>query len=333
MRLAVVGAGRMGRRHLQVLAEVAEVEVVAVVDTRPEVLAALDDVAPGIRRAEAMEEVLTDVEAILVAASTPAHPVLTAAALEAGRHLLVEKPLALDPAVARRLGDEASRRELVLQVGFWRRFSPPWRVAWKMVRGGSIGRPVMLRFSQWDAAAPPPEFCDPEVSGGLAVDCGIHEFDLAQWLTGDAVTAVRAWGLPTVDPGVEAVGDLDGLVAVLELDGGAVATVDLSRHARYGDDVRTEILGSEGALFVDVLPAGRIRLGTASGMTEPTEGRCDDALAAGLAAQIRAFASAVRGRHVRLPGAEASARATEIALAVAEATRSGDRVEVAEMDG
>ncbi len=331
MRLAVVGAGRMGRRHLQVLADVPEVEVVAAVDPRPEALAALDGIGPGIRRAGALERVLADVEAVLVAASTPAHPPLTATALAADRHVLVEKPLALDPGVARSLGDEASRRELVLQVGFWRRFSPPWRVAWKMVRGGSIGRPVMLRFSQWDAVAPPPEFCDPAVSGGLAVDCGVHEFDLAEWITGDAVTAVWAWGLPTVDPGVEAVGDLDGLVAVLELEGGAVATVDLSRHARYGDDVRTEILGSDGVLFVD--GSGRIRLGTASGMTEPIEGRCDDALAAGLAAQARAFVRGVRGRPVGLPGAEASARATEIAIAVAEATRSGGRVEVVEVGG
>ena len=64
-----------------------------------------------------------------------------------------------------------------------------------------------------------------------------------------------------VEPGVGAAGDLDNLVAVLELDGGAVATVDLSRNARFGDDVRTEVLGSGGAVLVDALPTGRARAG------------------------------------------------------------------------
>ena len=333
LRVAIVGLGRMGRIHLDVLSAIESIEVAAVVDTRPAALAALEGLAPRALRAAEVGTILGEVEAVVVAASTPAHPALVTGILAAGRHVLVEKPLTLDPRVSYDLGRRAAEAGLVLQVGFWRRFSPPWTVAWKLVRSGDVGRPVYLRLSQWDAVAPPAEFCDPRVSGGLAVDCGVHEFDLAEWLTGTRVTAVTAWALPGVDPAVAAVGDLDNLVAVLEMEGGVVATVDLSRNARYGDDVRSEILASEGAIFVEVLPVGRVMLGTGSGLTEQVEGRCVDAMAAGVAGQARAFARAVRSGSGTVPGAAASARAVEIGRLVTESARRGTTLAVPAPDG
>ena len=115
---------------------------------------------------------------------------------------------------------------------------------------------------------------------------------------------MSAWSLPIVDDGVGAAGDVDNLVAVLELDGGAVATVDLSRNARFGDDVRTEVLGSAGALLVDALPTGRARIGDGRGMRELPGSEVDDVMAAGVAGQARAFAAAVRGGAVDVPGAD-----------------------------
>ncbi len=166
------------------------------------------------------------------------------------------------------------------------------------------------------------------MSGGLAIDCGVHEFDLAEWLTGRAITQVSAWALPIVEPAVGEAGDVDNLVAVLELDGGAVATVDLSRNARYGDDVRTEVLGSNGALLIDLLPSSRTRLGSVRGMRELAESSVDDAMAVGVADQARAFAHAVRGETVDVPGAEASVRATEVGRAVIAASGSGGKIRV-----
>lgn len=328
VRTAIVGAGRMGRVHLDAVSDLGDLEVAAIVDPRPGALTALAGLLPGAARVADLGMVLGDVEAVIIAASTPAHPALVTAALAAGRHVLVEKPLTLDVGVSRDLGRRADEAGLVLQVGLWRRFSPPWRVAWKLLRGGDIGRPVYLRLAQWDATPPPSEFCDPRVSGGLAVDCGVHEYDLAEWLTGSRVTAVTAWELPVVDSGVSAVGDVDNLLAVLELERGLKVTVDLSRNARYGDDVRSEILASEGAVFVEVLPVGRAVLGTASGLTEQVEGRCDDAMVAGVAGQARAFVRAVRSGGGDVPGAEESARAVEIGQIVAESARRRVTLEV-----
>lgn len=311
----------MGRFHLEALAGTEEVETVAVVEPSEASIAAAGSLLGGAAVVADVSEIPegAGVEAWLVSTPTPTHPALTRQALETGIHVLCEKPLALDPDEGDGLGRLAAERDLVLQVGFWRRFSPPWARARELIADGAIGRPLMVRLAQWDADPPPATFCDPQISGGLAIDCGVHEYDLAEWLTGLAVERVRGHHLPLVDESLGEVGDVDNLVAVLHLAGGAIATVDLSRNARFGDDVRTEVLGSEGALLIDTLPAGRLRLAGADGVEVVAE--AGDAMAAGAAGQARAFAAAVRGLPAEIPDAAASTRSVRIGRAVDESAR------------
>jgi myo-inositol 2-dehydrogenase / D-chiro-inositol 1-dehydrogenase len=331
LRTAIIGLGRMGRCHLTALDGVAEIDVVALAEPSAAALSAAAAARPQARAYAAVADALAHpgLEACIVVTPTPTHPEVVEAAIEAGVHVLCEKPLALDVAVGDRLGSVAAQRGLLLQVGFWRRFAAPWRAARDCIERGGIGVPLMLRLAQWDADPPPPAFCDPAVSGGLAVDCGVHEYDLAEWLTGRRITRVSAWSLPIVDPAVGRSGDVDNLVAVLELDGGGVATVDLSRNARFGDDVRTEVLGSSGALLIDSLPVGRARIGTSGGLEVLAQSEVEDVMADGVAGQARAFAAAARGCTGDVPTAEASSRATRIGQAVIDAARSGRPVEIA----
>lgn len=320
----------MGRCHLSALGDVAEFDVVALAEPSAEAMDAAARQRPAAARYTDVADALAhpELEACIVATPTPTHPDVVAAALGAGLHVLCEKPLSLDAAGGDRLGAMAAERGRVLQIGFWRRFSPPWRTAKQCIDGDQIGPPLLLRLAQWDGDPPPPAFCDPAVSGGLAIDCGVHEYDLAEWLTGRSIQRVTAWSLPVVDDGVRAAGDVDNLVAVLELDGGAVATVDLSRNARFGDDIRTEILGANGALLIDALPSGRTRIGTGAGMHTLAGSEVADVMAVGVAEQARAFAAAVRGAANGVPGAEASGRATRIGRAVMEAASTGSPVDV-----
>lgn len=330
VRAAVIGLGRMGAVHMAALREVPEIDVVAIADTRESVLdaAAHDHPHAAIHADPATVLAASGVEAVLLATPTPTHPVLTAAALEAGKHVLCEKPLALDPAVSESLGSRASAQNLILQVGYWRRFSAPWVAARDTLATGRIGDPVLLRLSQWDADPPPPEFCDPAVSGGLAVDCGVHEFDLATWLTGRRPLAVFAHQLPGADPAIAAAGDVENLLVTVDLTGGAKVIVDLSRNARYGDDVRSEILGTDGALFVDTLPAARTRIGDGNGLTMLEGSQVDNAMLAGVQAQATAFAHAIRAGDERYPDAFADAGAVQVANAAMESLRTGDSVRI-----
>ena len=317
----------MGAFHARTLATLDAVDVVAVADNAVAVARSVGEEI-GVRHHASLGDLLadSDVEAWLIATSTPSHPDVVRRALAGGVHVLCEKPLALDPADSDVLGALAAESERVLQVGFWRRFSPPWVTAKRLLDAGAIGRPLMLRLAQWDADPPPASFCDPSTSGGLAIDCGVHEFDLVEWLTGLTVDSVVARNLPLVDQSIGDVGDVDNLLAVVNLAGGAVATVDLSRNCRYGDDVRTEILGDGGAIFVDLLPTGRTRLATAAGIEVVAGSESSDAFAAGVAIQAESFAAAVRGRPVEVPGAAASSRAVALGRAAQYAAETGAAV-------
>ncbi len=317
----------MGAYHARALAGSQSIDVVAVSDANEPVAAAIAAELGAVALTLENLESQPDIEAWLVATPTTTHPEVVRRALVAGVHVFCEKPLALDPEESAELGARAEKSGLVLQVGFWRRFAPPWASAKQLIDSGAIGRPLLVRLSQWDADPPPASFCDPASSGGLAIDCGVHEFDLAEWLTGLRVQTATARNLPLVDASLAGVGDVDNLVAVLDLEDGAVATVDLSRNCRYGDDVRTEVLGAEGAVFIDLLPTSRTRLATAAGTEIVADSVTPDAFEAGILSQAEVFARAVRGEHAEYPGAAASTRAVTIGLAVRSAA-AGDPVAI-----
>ena len=134
---------------------------------------------------------------------------------------------------------------------------------------------------------------------------------------------VSCEALLIVDESLADVGDLDNLLAVLRLTGGVVATVDLTRNARYGDYVRSEVLGSHGAVFVDFLPTAKARLATGAGVETLPGSEVADATAAGVVAQAAVFAAAIRGEEVDYPGARESARATEVGRAVNRSAATG----------
>ena len=331
LRVALIGLGRMGRVHAAALAKSETVEVIAEADPSEQAIEFARSLFPKAAIFADYKEALTydQVEACLIASPTPLHPQMVRDALAHGLHVLCEKPLALDIKVANELANMATNANLVLQIGHWRRFSPPWAIAKRMLDSGAIGEPIMIRLSQWDANSPPASFCDVTVSGGLAIDCGVHEYDLAEWLFGSPATAVRAWNLTLVEKSLAAVGDVDNLCAILEFDNSRAAFVDLSRNCRYGDDVRTEILGSDGAIYVDLLPTGRTRLATKDGMVEVDGSQVVDATAAGVENQLNAFAAEVSSRgSTDLPDGHSSARATQIGHAVNLAAKTADRIEV-----
>lgn len=325
--VAIVGLGRMGGLHARVAASrVPSLRLVALADPLP------GHAAETVRRlgieAAAYDEPLValshpGLEACVLVTPTATHHGLVRHALDLGLHVFCEKPLGLDPDEDERLGIQAASAGLILQVGFWRRFSPPWVAARTAVRDGAIGRPLFLRLSQWDASLPPPSFHDLAVSGGIIVDCGVHEFDLLEWLTGERTVRVQGHPLPLAHSELEGSGDLDTAVVVAHLSGGEVAVVDLSRNAGYADDIRSEILGSKGAVFVATVPSGRAWVGTEDGVRELPDAAVADPFEAGVMGELAAFAAAVRGGDDEVPGAKESARALRIARAAVRATDTG----------
>jgi myo-inositol 2-dehydrogenase/D-chiro-inositol 1-dehydrogenase len=320
--IALIGAGRMGRTHARALARCAHAALVAVCDPVPGAAEAAAPAGAAIHREIAALLADPGLDGVLIAAPTPLHDQLVERALLAGKHVLCEKPLTLDVQRDIELGRLAENLGLVLQVGFWRRFAWPYREAARLLGAGAIGEPRLLRLCQWDSEAPPPAFCDPQVSGGIEIDCGVHELDLTAWLLGSQIAHVSAAGTPG-DPAIEAVGDVEALVALAVTAGGAPATIDLARSVRYGDDVRTEIVGACGALLISAIGRGSLHVGDASGLREAA-GSSDHVLDDALAAQADSFARAIGGqRDPALPGASASSHALAAAQAMRRARLSG----------
>lgn len=233
VRIAVVGAGRMGRVHLSVLAALPEVEVVAVVDP----------VAPGATH--------SDVDALLaagapdgavVAAPSTRHLEIASRLLDAGVPTLCEKPCGTTGAEARAAFAHAGETGTPLQIGYWRRFVPALRSLRERIEAGELGEVLLVRSEQWDERPPPASFR--VESGGILVDMGVHELDQIRWLTGQELTSSAVVAATAgVDPPVE--GDPESVEAVFELSGGGLAVVSLGRRFPPGDMCRVGVQGTK----------------------------------------------------------------------------------------
>jgi myo-inositol 2-dehydrogenase/D-chiro-inositol 1-dehydrogenase len=159
---------------------------------------------------------------------------------------LCEKPLTLDLAGSRRLRELVTGSPARVQVGFQRRFDPDVRRLWRAVRQGDVGTVRRLHLTSADRDSPPPEFRGG--SGGIFRDLLIHDFDLAQWLTGAKVAQVWAIGSAAGDPAWERSGDVHNAACLLALTDGTIATVQGSRDNGGGHDVRVEVAGSAATL-------------------------------------------------------------------------------------
>ncbi|MBI5712632.1 MAG: Gfo/Idh/MocA family oxidoreductase, partial [Chloroflexi bacterium] len=166
------------------------------------------------------------------------------------KQIFCEKPLALtlkecDEALA-----AVEKAKVKLQIGFMRRYDPACVAAKQQIDSGAIGTPVMFKSMGRDPKRTSLEFAKRENGGGLILDMGVHDYDLARWLMGSEVERVYSEGGCLVYPELKEVGDIDNAVVNLKFANGAVGNVDLSRNAVYGYDVRTEVIGSKGSLFI-----------------------------------------------------------------------------------
>ncbi|HZO34827.1 MAG TPA: inositol 2-dehydrogenase [Gaiellaceae bacterium] len=243
VRIAVLGTGRIGAMHAELLAHRVEgARLAAVYDAEPErarsVAAEL-----GVDAAASAEELYAspDVDAIAICSSTDVHVEEMVAAAGAGKAIFCEKPLSLDLDELDRGLEAVGRAGVLFQVGFNRRFDPAHQSVRDAVAAGTIGDVHVVRITSRDPAPPPAEYAGR--SGGLFLDTTIHDFDMARYVTGSEVVEVFARGATRLAPGS---GELDTAVVTLVHDDGAFTVIDNSRRALYGYDQRVEAFGSLG---------------------------------------------------------------------------------------
>jgi myo-inositol 2-dehydrogenase/D-chiro-inositol 1-dehydrogenase len=270
VRIGVIGVGRIGRMHAELLAR--RVPGAAVTMIHDE----FDESARGVAEtlgatvAGDVDELLaaTDVDAVAICSPTDTHAGLIVAAAQAGKAIFCEKPVSIDLAEVDRALAAVDAAGVPFQIGFNRRFDPAHAAVAAAVAAGEIGEPQLARITSRDPAPPPLHYI--RNSGGLFLDMTIHDFDMARFLTGSEVVEVYARGGVRVDPRIGEAGDIDTAVVLLEHANGCLTTIDNSRQAVYGYDQRVEVFGSGGMAASENALAHSAMLRSADGVRGPT---------------------------------------------------------------
>jgi myo-inositol 2-dehydrogenase / D-chiro-inositol 1-dehydrogenase len=334
LRLGVIGVGRIGRMHADMLArQVPGAALTMVHDVhRPSARGVADTL--GVAAADDVDELLAaaDVDAVAICTSTDTHADLIVAAAEAGKAIFCEKPVSLDLAELDRALAAVEAAGVPFQIGFNRRFDAAHAAVAAAVASGRIGEPHLARISSRDPAPPPLAYV--KTSGGLFLDMTIHDFDMARFVTGSDVVEVFARGAIRVDPELAEVGDVDTAVITLVHANGCLTTIDNSRQAVYGYDQRVEVFGSDGMAASDNPPAHTAVVRTKDGMQGPTLPYFYlERYVPSYLAEWKAFVSAVSAGATP-PVTAVDARAPlVIGLAAWRSAREGRPVRIAEVTG
>jgi len=264
VRVGLLGAGRIGRLHGELLARrVPDAEVAAVFDTDGPLAEELAQQL-GAAAAASVEELLAaDLDAVAICSSSDTHVELILAATEAGKAIFCEKPVSLELGEVDRALAAVRRAGVPFQIGFNRRFDPGHESVRRAVVEGQVGTPQLVRISSRDPQ--PPSLPYVERSGGLFLDMTIHDFDMARFVTGSEVEEVYASGTVRIVPEYATAGDVDTAVVTLVHADGCLTVIDNSRSAAYGYDQRVEVFGSEGMAVSENPPIHHGVLVTADG--------------------------------------------------------------------
>jgi scyllo-inositol 2-dehydrogenase (NAD+) len=186
-----------------------------------------------------------------------------------GKAVLCEKPLSLSLEEAAEMNRVIGQKGTFFQMGFMRRFDKGYAAAKRKIEDGLVGNPILFKSSSRDPFRPSLEYLNPQNSGGLIVDCGIHDIDLACWYMGE-IRSVYSIGGVLAYPEMNEIGDVDNAVTTLHFSCGALGVIDLSRNAVYGYDIHTEILGTKGAIRIGYLRETPVSVLTQEGVSHDT---------------------------------------------------------------
>lgn len=322
LRVGVLGAGYIAAAHVGAYASTPGVELVVIADPAPgkaERLAQRVGARPCTNVGELFEAGL---DAVSVCTPSPTHGDLTVRALDAGMHVLCEKPIArnVDEAERIRAADESSTS--MLMIGHVSRFEPDHARAQQLVAAGRLGDLHLMKQSitsgkpTWSEDA---WLDDPAQSGGPVVDLAIHSFDYLAWVNRSQPIRITANAVDTN------AGPATYALITLRYANGAVGVVETSwaHPASHGFAVSTELAGASGRLNWDYAGLQSGAINTSSGRTaiEPLGSR-------GFVAEIAAFVDAIRMGKPSPVSAYEGLAALRTSLAALESIRTGVPIEM-----
>lgn len=330
LRVAVIGVGSMGKNHARVYADLSDVELVAVSDISPELAQSIGEKysVPGYADYRRMLSVEKP-DAVSIVVPTATHEEVALAAMEAGVHLLIEKPIAATVDEGRRIIQRAKELERVLMVGHIVRFNPAMQELKKKLQAGELGR-IFQVFCR--RAGPfPARIRDV----GVVVDLAPHDVDVMRFLLGEDPKRVFAeteqrihtdhedllFGLLRFPHGVTGAMEINWLTPTKMRE-----TLVLGERGLFRvDDLTQDLYFYENAQTAGELWAG---LSTIKGVSEGSMIRYTLQRYEPLKAELQAFVQAVNGEIAVPVTGEDGLAALRLALALVESGRTHQVIEV-----
>jgi scyllo-inositol 2-dehydrogenase (NAD+) len=324
----VLGLGRMGLRHAEILASrVPGARLAAVSDS---IVARTAEVAQqfGVAGTADWRAVVADpaVDAVVIATPSTTHAEICIAAAQAGKAIFCEKPLALTVAECEQIEQVVAQTGVLFQLGFMRRFDPGYAAAKRAIAEGAIGDVGAYNGISRDPQAPPREYV--AQSGGIYLDALIHEFDIARYLMADEVVRLYAMGSALVHPWFAEYGDVDHAHVTLEFARGGLGHIEGSRNAFYGYDIRAEVMGTRGTIAIGYGRQTPIQVQTATGVTHDFVPGFLERFAESYAIELVEFIACVQAGRTPIVGARDGRQALLLALAARRSQELGRPVEV-----
>lgn len=273
--VCIIGAGRAGLIHAVNFAKgIKNARLAAIAEPNRETAAHACRELELDRHYEDYQQALEDetVDAVVVVTPTAYHKDIVVAAANAGKHILCEKPMAMTTAECDEMIAAAERNDVVLQIGFMRRFDRSFVYAKEQVEQGAIGKVVLVKSLTRGPSIPQRWQYDIAKSNGPLAEVNSHDIDTLRWFTGSEFEQVYAIaGNYRCHEAREEFPDFyDNIVMVANFTNGMQGSLDGAVSVRYGYDARLEVVGTEGVLFVGRLDqSGVVVCNSKSGLNAP----------------------------------------------------------------
>ena len=321
VQVGVIGVGMIGQDHIRRITQVLTGgAVVAVNDVDQARAGQVAASLPGaVVHATAADLIADDhVDAVLVASWGPAHEEQVVAAIGAGKPVFCEKPLAPSSDACLRImeAEMAAGRRLV-QVGFMRRYDPGYLAMKAAAQDGSIGAPLLMHCAHRNPSVPDYGF----TTEMIITDSSVHEIDLVRWLFEEEIVAASV--LRPRRSGQAPAGLQDPLILLLELASGVLVDDELFVSARYGYDVRGEVVGETGTVALADVSEVTLRSAGRHGGRVPVDWR--DRFIRAYDAEVQDWLTAVAAGTSTGPSSWDGFAAAAVTDSALEALQSGQR--------
>lgn len=322
IRVGIIGCGNIGADHIDRVAhQISGARVTALFDVATERVQELAAQVGAVAMATASEVITSpDVDAIIIASPGQFHAALTIECIAAGKPVLCEKPLApsVEECEAVLAAEQAAGRRLV-QVGFMRRNDVGYRHMKANLNAGHIGDALILHCEHRN-----PDVPDSFTSEMSMTDSVVHEIDTSRWLLDEEIVRVRV--IAGKQSPLAAKHLNDPQLVIMETQSGVIISVEVFVNARYGYDVRCEIVGSNGVTSLGAQDLGQFVSNTQRNVTMPANWRVrfSDAYRA----EIQDWINGIQAGEPRGASAFDGLAATVVANAAVQAVKTGETVEI-----